>query len=47
MKHCTPIHALSRDHFETSNPEHLKYANAILEGLETVDEAEKSGLVIT
>lgn len=44
--HCTPIHALARDHFETRNPEHKKYANALLEGLETVDEAEKSGLIL-
>lgn len=46
LKHCTPIHALARDHFETKNPEYKKYANAILEGLETVEEAEKSGLIL-
>lgn len=42
--HCTPIHALARDHFEGAG-ERGKYIPAIMQGVNTVEEAHRLGLV--
>lgn len=42
--HCTPIHALAKDHFEGAG-EFGKYIPAIMAGVSTVAEAEARGLV--
>jgi hypothetical protein len=44
--HCTPLHAMSYDHFEGAG-EHGKFVPAIMQGVTTVDEAHKRGLITT
>jgi hypothetical protein len=42
--HCTPLHALAKDHFENAG-EFGKYVPAIMKGVTSVREAERLGLV--
>lgn len=44
--HCTPLQAMSHDHFEGAG-EHGKYVAAIMQGITKVDEAVEKGLVTT
>lgn len=41
---CTPMHAMSLDHFENAG-QHGRLVPAIMAGLSTVDEAAKQGLI--
>lgn len=43
--HCTPLPELARDHFEGAG-EWKKYVPAIMQGVETKEEAVKKGLIL-